>query len=705
MRELDLVPKAATKREMKVRIPKNAHLARFFLGRAGRIVIVSFALFALLGIAGTFVYFYHKYSTIIDEKLRAGVFANTAKIYAAPESVAVGDPGSTEEIAAQLRRSGYSESRDNPIGSYQIHLDTIEIFPGKESYFDQEAGMIRFAGGKISQIVSLQDNTVRGFYQLEPKLITNVSGTNREKRRFVKFRDIPLVLVQAVTSAEDKRFFQHAGFDPIRIVKAVYVDLKEGRKDQGASTLSMQLARIIWLDQGKRWTRKLSEVIITLQLEQKLTKEQIFEDYANEIYLGSRGSFRIHGFGEASEAFLGKDLSQVTLPEAAELAGMIQNPAHFDPYHHPDRTKERRNLVLSMMRQNGFVNDRDYALSVDAPMTVPKGTAQSVEAPYFADLVNDTLQSKFQDEDFANNASRIYTTLDLRLQRAAGDAVQKGMVLVDEQIKKQRRFKGHEIHSRAAGGAGGDRPAQRGGARARGGPQLRREPVGPRAAAKAAGIHLQAIRLRRRARYGRGGQRARADRKHHRERRADHVLLRGYSALYPEQFRKEILRAGDPAGGAGPLLERGHGQGGGNGGLPVCGGYGQPRGHELPDQADTGGGVGRVRYHADGGGRRLHHVRQRRPVRAPGIPDPGARPQRPDDVQGQAAGKAGAGSAGCLPGDEPDAGGDAQRHGGRCARAIRLQCARRGQDRNVARRMVRRLYLGAVVRGVGGLRR
>ena len=180
-------------------------------------------------------------------------------------------------------------------------------------------------------MISLADNTPRTQYQLEPQLITNVSGPTREKRRIVKFADIPKVLVDAVTSAEDKRFFQHSGFDPIRIIKAAYVDLKEGRKEQGASTLSQQLARMFWLDQGKRWTRKLAEMIITLQLEQKLTKEEIFEDYANEIFLGSRGSFQIHGFGEAAEAYLGKELSQITLPEAAELAGMIQKPALYDP--------------------------------------------------------------------------------------------------------------------------------------------------------------------------------------------------------------------------------------------------------------------------------------------------------------------------------------------------------------------------------------
>jgi penicillin-binding protein 1B len=429
---------------MKVRVPTNAGLARFLLGPLGRVLVAGLALFTILG-AGTFIYFYAKYAQMIDEKLRAGPFANTAKVYAAPESVAVGDALAPEDIAAALHRSGYNESRSNPIGYYQLHPTSIEVFPGTDSYFDQEAGLIRFSGGRISQIISLQDNTQRGEYQLEPQLITNVSGPNREKRRMVKFNDIPTVLVEAVTSAEDKHFFQHAGFDPLRVIKAAYVDLKSGRKEQGASTLSMQLARNLWLDQGKRWTRKLAEMIITLEIEQRLSKEQIFEDYANQVYLGSRGSFRIHGFGEASEAYLGKDLGQITLPEAAEVAAMIRTPAAFDPYSHPDRLQERRNLVLSLMRQNGYITDRDYALAVDVPLTVAKSTAQSLEAPYFVDLVNDSVQSKFGDTDLQSNALRIYTTLDLRLQRAAAEAIRLGMQNVDQQIRRQRRFRGQIV--------------------------------------------------------------------------------------------------------------------------------------------------------------------------------------------------------------------------------------------------------------------
>jgi penicillin-binding protein 1B len=443
MRESEVVPtkQKPQKREMKLRIPRGSGLTRFMLGPAGRMLLIAISVMVILGL-GVFTFFYAKYSRLIDQKLRAGVFANTAKIFAAPVSVAVGDTATPGEIAAELRRSGYNDSRGNLIGYYQVHVNFIEVFPGKDSYFDQEPGVIRFAGGKISQIVSLQDNTARNQYQLEPQLITALSGASREKRRLVKFHDIPTVLVNALTSVEDKRFFQHSGFDPIRIIRAAYVDLKEGRKDQGASTLSQQLARMLWLDQEKRWTRKAAEVIITLQIEQKLSKEEIFEDYSNQIYLGSRGTFRIHGFGEASEAFLGKDISQISLPEAAELASLPRWPANFDPFRHPDRLKDRRNLVLGLMRQNGYVNDRDYALAIGTPLTVAKGTAQSVEAPYFVDLINDELQNRFQDADFQSNAFRIYTSLDMHLQRAAAEAVRLGMASVDEQIKKQRRFRG-----------------------------------------------------------------------------------------------------------------------------------------------------------------------------------------------------------------------------------------------------------------------
>jgi penicillin-binding protein 1B len=437
------VPPVKKKKEkMKVRVPREAALTRFFLGPAGRILLVSAAVVVVAGL-GLFTYYYQKYSRLIDQKLSAGPFTQTSKIFAAPKAVAVGDGVTAEDIVAELRRSGYSESRKNPVGYYHLREDAVEIFPGPESYFDQnEPGVIKFAQGRISQIVSLADATSRSRFQLEPQLITNLFDRNREKRRLISFADIPPALVNAITSAEDKHFFSHSGFDPIRIMKAAYVDLREGRKHEGASTLSQQLAREFWLNQDKNWRRKLAEAIITMQLEQKLSKQEIFEDYANQIYLGWRGGFRIHGFGEASEAYFGKDMRLLTVPEAATLAGMIQRPSYYDPFRHPDRTVERRNVILWLMRQNAHITEEEYRRYIAAPLNVAKGATRSVDAPYFVDLVNETLQNQFQDIDFQSQSFRVFTTLDMDLQRAAMEAVRIGMPLVDEQIAKQRRFKG-----------------------------------------------------------------------------------------------------------------------------------------------------------------------------------------------------------------------------------------------------------------------
>lgn len=431
---------AGKKNGLKVRVSKNARLTRFLMGPAGKVVLVGFVLLVTAGVL-SFTYYYVKYSRLIDQKLKGGPFANTSKIFAAPRVIGVGDEISPADIMLELRRSGYSESRGNPMGWFNTRPDAIEIFPGPESYFREEAGVIKFSGNRISQIISLQDNTDRSQFQLEPALITNLFDRNREKRRLVKYADIPKVLIDAVISAEDKRFFQHAGFDPFRIIKAVYDDLKQGRKAEGASTLSMQLARSFWLDNEKNWKRKAAEVMITLELEQKLSKEEIFEFYCNQIDLGRRGTFGIRGFGEAAQAYFGKDIRQLTIPEAAMLAGLVQRPSYYNPFRHPDRIRERRNVVLSLMRQNGYITEREYAVACDTPVQLVSTGSESAEAPYFVDLVNDDLQSHFQDKDFQATTYRIYTTLDLDLQRAAVEAVRIGMQNVDELLKKQRRHR------------------------------------------------------------------------------------------------------------------------------------------------------------------------------------------------------------------------------------------------------------------------
>jgi penicillin-binding protein 1B len=420
----------------RIQVPRKARWAGIFFRPAGRIILgVSGALALIL--LGVFTYYWVKYSRLIDRKLRLGPFQSTSMVFASPRGVSVGDELRPAEIIAQLRSSGYGESSGNRMGWYHRRADgAVEIFPGPDSYFDDEAGVIKFSGGRVSQIISLRDNTERVQYLLEPELITNLSDRNREKRRLVKFEDLPRVLVQAVVSAEDKRFFQHGGFDPLRVLKAAYVDVRQGRIEQGASTLSMQLARSFWLNQQKTWGRKAAEVLITLQLEQRLTKEQIFEFYANQIPLGRRGSFAIHGFGEAARAYFGRDVGQLTLAESATLAGLIQQPSFRNPYRHPERARERRNVVLGLMRENGFITEAQHRAAAAEPLKLAPAELESTEAPYFVDLVNDELQSEFGDYDFQGSTYRVYTSVDMNLQREAAEAIRLGMQEVDQRLAR-----------------------------------------------------------------------------------------------------------------------------------------------------------------------------------------------------------------------------------------------------------------------------
>jgi penicillin-binding protein 1B len=427
---------------VRVQVPrKQASLVRLFLNPFGKFLLLAVTGLSIMFVVA-FTFFYVRYARQIDEKLKGGPFPVTSMIFASPRSVSLGDEMQLGEVAEQLRRSGYGESRNNRLGWYHVRADGIEIFPGPDSFFEQEAGVIKMTGDRVSQIISLRDNTERTQYLLEPELITNLSDRNREKRRLVHFPDFPKVLVNAVISAEDKRFFLHSGFDPLRIMKTAYDDVTKRRR-YGASTLSMQLARMsgmFGLGQEKTLRRKAAEVLITLHLEQKLSKEEIFEYYANQVDLGRRGSFAIRGFGEASQAYFGKDLSRITVAEAATLAGLIQRPSFTNPIRWPERAKTRRNVVLGLMRENEFISEKEYAEAITSPLTIAPGGMESTDAPYFVDLVNDSLQEQFQNVDFQSHSYRVYTTLDMNLQRAAAEAVRTGIQEADEALKRRRKY-------------------------------------------------------------------------------------------------------------------------------------------------------------------------------------------------------------------------------------------------------------------------
>jgi penicillin-binding protein 1B len=429
---------------LKIRIPRIRIRIRRLAGKhpyATMALRVAMGLVTavILLIFAVFMYYYVQYRSVVDERLKQPLFADTAKIFAAAREVRPGQKLTVQLIANELREAGYTSdgaAKASPLGTYSEGVQAITVRPGAQSYHSEDSATIRVSGGVVESIADDHGQPLAS-YELEPLLITGLSeDANRTKRRLITYDEIPSNLVQAVLAIEDRKFFEHNGVNYGRLLEAVYHDVTSGEKQQGGSTLTMQLARGFFLTPEKRIKRKLIEIVITFQLENRFTKKQIFEMYANEINLGQRGSFAIDGFGEAAQAYFGKDVRQLNLPESALLAGIIQSPNRLSPFRHADRAIARRNLVLDSMVETGAITKDEAERAKAEGLHLSTSSVDASEAPYFVDLVHEQLLQKLGDRDFNREGLRIYTSLDPDLQRVATTAVTSTIPVVDALVEK-----------------------------------------------------------------------------------------------------------------------------------------------------------------------------------------------------------------------------------------------------------------------------
>jgi penicillin-binding protein 1B len=423
---------------VKLKYGPNAPRVGFFSHLLRFLVVV--VLFAVLVGVGVFAYYYHVYQGVVDDRLAQGpLFPSVAQIYAAPREVRVGQHFTLASLAADLRAANYNTN--SQMGTFDEQANAISIKPGPQSFLAPDGATITINGDQVASITAENGAALEG-YKLEPQLITALSeDKNRTKRRLVTFDEIPPRMVQAVTAIEDRRFFEHGGVNYLRTAKCAWQDLLSHEKECGGSTITQQLARGFFLTPEKKYSRKLREIMITFQLENHFTKDQIFEMYANQINLGQRGSFAINGFGEAAQAFFGKDLSRLDVAECALLAGTIQSPNRLNPYRHPERAMERRNVVLDSMVETGALTDSQAARARAEPLHLAPANIDSSEAPYFVDLVHEQLVQRL-GESLNQQSLRIYTSLDPQLQAVAAAAVDAGMRNVDELVRKERAKRG-----------------------------------------------------------------------------------------------------------------------------------------------------------------------------------------------------------------------------------------------------------------------
>src|ERR1700735_776297 len=411
----------------------------FWTSRLG-LSLLGGALALFLGVTGVLAYYYVQFGHMIDQRLTGQIYQNTSRVYSEPGEIFTGESLKEIELADYLLHDGYQEEDiAGAPGQYKVTKSSIEIHPSQDSYFQgANALKVNFTDGEISHITQLPAGTEADSAQIEPELITNLFDSSREKRRVVRFDDLPPVLVHAVLAAEDKRFFDHGALDVVRVFGAAFKDVSRGEKAQGASTIDMQVARTFFFTTKREWRRKIKEILMAAEMDQRFSKQQIFELYANDIYLGNRGSFAIRGFGEAAEAYFGTDVRELTLGESAFMAGIIRAPNRYSTSErHVDRADDVRDRVLGQMVEDGFITAAQEADAKKVKLKFVNAGSTGSSAPYFVDMVKDHLLEKLSESDLEQQSYRVYTTLDPDLQRMATEAVQIGMQGTDKLLARR----------------------------------------------------------------------------------------------------------------------------------------------------------------------------------------------------------------------------------------------------------------------------
>jgi penicillin-binding protein 1B len=389
--------------------------------RLGLVLLLIGCAIVADGVAGSYRY----YSQIIDARLATGYLTSRPGLYAAPRVLQAGQKLSREKLIAALRRAGYVEANGSDVwsGSFTVVDAALEIRPARSKHVVR----VTFTGDQIDEVRG--DGVLLESFTLEPEILSNDLSSKAGKREVLSYGEIPEVLVHAILSIEDRRFFEHSGVDVNGLARALVRNATDERLGQGGSTITQQLVKNTYLTPEKTVQRKYAEAMLSFALERRLSKNDILALYCNEIYMGQRGAVAVRGVKEAAKVFYGKELRDVTLPEAATLAGMIQSPAWYSPVRHPEAARARRNIVLAAMQENGWITaEQNTSASVEAVSVAPAPVVDNSLAPYFVDYVNRLAESEFET---SADLQRIYTTIDLELQQAAERALKRQLDRLD----------------------------------------------------------------------------------------------------------------------------------------------------------------------------------------------------------------------------------------------------------------------------------
>jgi penicillin-binding protein 1B len=336
----------------------------------------------------------------------------------------------------QVRTRGeysYAEGR----GRLELFLHSFHYpysnFPGQ---------LIAVRISPVQTVVAIEDEAAhQPLYsiELEPEMLGAIFQGDWQQRRIVPLVEVPPAMIDAVLAAEDHRFYEHHGIDVVRTLKAAWIDFSAGHVVQGGSTLTQQLMKNFFLTSQRDWHRKVTEALMAFIVEGRYSKDEILENYLNDIYLGQRGQEGIYGIWEASQFYFSKEPRDLSVAEMATLAGMIRSPNHFNPIRHPEGARIRRNEVLGAMLQDGYISKAAYDQAMTEALHAREPYLETNDAPYFMDYVKHELAERYPPKVLNGEGLRVFTTLDVHMQKQGDGAVVGNLIKLEEQHSSLRR--------------------------------------------------------------------------------------------------------------------------------------------------------------------------------------------------------------------------------------------------------------------------
>ena len=385
------------------------------------------------------------YGVYLDQKIRSRIDGKVWQLPAAVYGRMVNlepDMSITKnEMVKLLEATQYRQvSKMTRPGEFTVQANSIEMIRRPFDFPDSKEGQVRarltFDGDRLDTIENMDNNRQFGFFRLDPRLITMLSSANGEQRLFVARNGFPDLLVDTLLATEDRHFYEHDGISLYSIGRAVLANLTAGRTVQGASTLTQQLVKNLFLSSERSYWRKANEAYMAVLMDARYSKDRILELYMNELYLGQSGDNEIRGFPLASLYYFGRPVEELSLDQQALLVGMVKGASIYNPWRNPKLALERRNLVLRLLQQQQVIDQELYDMLSARPLGVqPRGGVISPQ-PAFMQLVRQELQSKLGDKVKDLSGVKIFTTFDSVAQDAAEKAAVEGIPA----LKKQRKL-------------------------------------------------------------------------------------------------------------------------------------------------------------------------------------------------------------------------------------------------------------------------